>query len=106
MGVVICPEHGERGICHVCPHIAKCVAQKEKATGAVLNIDITETDVQWPHYFCFECVKRFDLPAPQEIVPESVFDDFQEAFDSTVPVCGECFRNHYSEASVEWNAVQ
>jgi hypothetical protein len=99
MGVIICPEHGKRVIDQVCPHIAQSVEQKETATGAVLNVNISETDVLWPHYFCLECVKSFALPAPQENVPESVFDDFEEAFDSTVPVCSECFRTYYSEVS-------
>jgi hypothetical protein len=99
MGVIICPEHGKRVIAHECPHIAQSVKQKENATGAVLNVNISETDVLWPHYFCLERMKSFDLPAPQEIVPESVFDDFEAAFDSTVPVCSECFRTYYSEVS-------
>jgi hypothetical protein len=101
MGVTICPEHGRRGISSVCPHIAQRVEQKENVTGAVLNVNISGTDEQWPHYFCLERVKGIDLPATQEILPENVFDDFQEAFDSSVPVCGECFRNYYSEANVE-----
>jgi hypothetical protein len=100
MGVTLCPEHGERGISHVCTQIARRVELKENATGAVLNVDISETDEQWPHYFCLERMKGFELPSAQEIVPESVFDDFQEAFDSTVPVCGECFRDYYREASM------
>jgi hypothetical protein len=100
MGVTLCPGHGERGISHVCPHIARRVELKENATGAVLNVDISGTDERWPHYFCLECMKGFELPLAQEIVPERVFDDFQEAFDSTVPVCGECFRDYYREVSM------
>ena len=101
MGVTICPEHGEHSGASVCHHVARRVEQKENATGSVLKVDISETDVQWSHYFCLECLERFALPVSQETVPESVLDDFQEAFDLTVLVCGECFRTYYSEARAE-----
>jgi hypothetical protein len=79
--------------------MARRVEQKENATGAVLNVNISETDILWPHYFRLGRMKSFALPATQEIVPESVFDDFEGAFDSTVPVCGECFRTYCGEVS-------
>ena len=97
MGVIICPGRGKRVIARVSPHMAPRVKQKENATGAVLNVNISETDVLWPHYFRLGRMKSFALPAPQEIVPESVFDDFEGAFDSTVPVRGECCRTYCGE---------
>ena len=50
-------------------------------------------------HFCDECVEMRDLPAPDKVIPEELWDYENRHKWNTVFICGACFKE-YSQQKI------
>jgi hypothetical protein len=70
--------------------------------GSDIESQLDTATCLWPHSFCSTCVVEYRLP-DEEVLPESVLEDYAEAFETVLPVCGLCFKQ-WCEAQQAINA--
>jgi hypothetical protein len=55
-----------------------------------MRVDIGDAGAVVTYVFCADCAAKYKLPITTEILPDSALDEYEEAVESTQPVCGSC----------------
>ena len=90
MAIVICKLHGDQPAFLACPHLDKLIYDRERFSD-VICLKSGEDPVIWIHYFCQICAEKWNLWSGIHESPESVEMNYNDALETTQPVCGKCF---------------
>ena len=103
MAKTICALHGPQIGPLACHHIKSSIAE-QRAFIVTACVKFGVPDFEFSHYFCRECAVRWHIRDGTQLLSEDMSETYRDALESTLPVCGVCFRNLFTESDEDHTA--
>jgi len=106
MGIIICPIHGRQMIVEICHHLHQDFLQQNSNNPRGVNevrirYDDIDPELNDPadhtvHYFCNDCIKKYQLPTDKPIQSIERIEQYHNAFHKKMSiVCVKCFKEYH-----------
>ena len=102
MSRIMCKKHGRQEVVEFCCHLHETIRKqnvvhqddlkKIKISYEDIDPELNSLEDYSVHYFCNQCVKKYELPIDQPILSDERDSIYKEAFNSMALICIKCLK--------------
>jgi hypothetical protein len=107
MSRIICKTHGRQGVVELCCHLSDVLKVPDNFIHQddfkVIKISYEDLDPDFNnedcsvHYFCNQCVKKYELPVEKPILSDERDGIYKEVFKEMAIICIRCLEGSIIE---------
>ena len=105
MGRIICKTHGRQPVVELCHHIYNVIQiqktfvqqsdfKEVKISYEDIDLELNNLEDCSSHYFCNQCVKKYNLPIDQPIFSNDRDNTYRDAFKNMKLICVKCLQEN------------